>query len=187
MKIFDANGDGVLQLGEYIKLVRYVVSMAALQYEDSMRDRQHAGHSGAETVQSDGAYTAISSLEDENAQLKHILDLKRQENLELKRQMEQVLRLGQANSTSNLRKPVNTYMSHSEAAEKTRRQALEKSSSALLADYRKLSRAAGSVGPGAGSGAGKQPRSKAVVNRYARLPPVTKSATCVRAGAAQRG
>ena len=47
MKIFDANGDGVLQLSEYIKLVRYVVSMAALQYEEGIRQRGPESGGGA--------------------------------------------------------------------------------------------------------------------------------------------
>ena len=39
MQIFDTNGDGVLQLDEYIKLVRYVIAMAAWEYYGSQQQQ----------------------------------------------------------------------------------------------------------------------------------------------------
>ena len=71
MELFDENGDGVLQLEEYINLVTYVVALACLKHKSD----------------ADAAPKNESEFEAENKQLKSVLDRAVQENMELKRML----------------------------------------------------------------------------------------------------
>ncbi|CAD7927742.1 unnamed protein product [Amoebophrya sp. A120] len=118
LELFDENGDGVLQFGEYLKLVQYVIAIATVEYENENK------------AANAGAAEKLAQMEEENARLKSKLDKTNQEKCELQRQLNKTLKGAIKESNLEMQK------------EKKWRTKLEGKYSVLLKDYRAVMRVA---------------------------------------------